>query len=100
MPSLPGTSGRSLVIRRVTVPICATALLNPRTLLTASNRNKILLFIFGLHSTQIAPRRACCGIRSVPEKNSSFWVDDCLSTSARPDGGLAEGGPPLNAFDE
>src|SRR6185503_13727587 len=47
MPSLPGTSGRSLVIRRVTCPTCAFTLPHASTLLHASNRNDVLLFIFG-----------------------------------------------------
>src|SRR6478672_1377719 len=40
MPSFPGTSGRSLVIRRVTFPTWELALPN------ASNKNNTILFIF------------------------------------------------------
>src|SRR4029077_10672406 len=46
MPSFPGTSGRSLVIRRVTFPTWELALLSASTLLNASNRNTTRLFIF------------------------------------------------------
>src|SRR6478672_8325967 len=47
MPSFPGTSGRSLVIRRVTFPTGnASTLPNASTLLNASNRDNTSLFIF------------------------------------------------------
>src|SRR6476619_8034094 len=47
IPSLSGTSGRSLVIRRVTFPTGnASTLPNASTLLNASNRDNTGLFIF------------------------------------------------------
>src|SRR6476646_4589745 len=46
MPSFPGTSGRSLVIRRVTFPTWELALPSASALLNASNKNNTILFIF------------------------------------------------------
>src|SRR4029453_3692050 len=46
MPSFPGTSGRSLVIRRVTFPTWELALLRASALLNASNKNNTILLIF------------------------------------------------------
>src|SRR6476660_8599234 len=86
MPSFPGTSGRSLVIRRVTFPTGnASTLPNASTPLNATNRDNTSLFIFySFQPWNCSIRNSCLELRgSLPEVHDVQKEIDALNNQFR-----------------